>query len=65
MTTVVTADPEKRVRKLEADVLALEEAMDSSRDDRALLRKDLDTVTVVLTALIRKLDDERRDSTDD
>jgi hypothetical protein len=52
-------DTETRIRILEADVKALEEAADSERAERIMLTRDLGTVTVILTKLIKKLDRER------
>ncbi len=62
-TVAVTTDPTpnlmQRVARLEADLLLAEEALDSSREDRDLLRHDLDIVTTVLTRVIQQLNDER------
>ena len=47
---------EKQIRILESQVRALEESLDASRAEQELLRKDVDTVALVLTNLIKKLD---------
>ena len=46
---------EKQIRILESQVKALEESLDAAKVERDLLRKDVDTITLVLTNLIKKL----------
>jgi len=46
---------DKQIRILESQVAALEEALDSAKAGSELLRKDVDTISLVLTNLIKKL----------
>jgi len=51
---------EKQIRILESQVAALEEALDSAKATNELLRQDVDTITLVLTNLIKKLEVNHR-----